>query len=367
MINIRYHIVSITAVFLALGIGVALGSTFLDRATVNLLDKNISSAETRIKDTKAENDRLSHDLAEAQARDASLVQDAGQATTLADVPVVVVVASGVEQKVVDGVRTVLAHNGADLRGTLQLRKGMRFDGDVDESVAAAVGKDPSRRGATKAAVYKALDKALLAAGAESTSGKGGGTGSTTTTSTTAPGTTTQPGVSTTVPAATTTTTTKPSSSTNSPDGEQPAIVTALLDADYLRLTPGPGSSADDPILETTGYRFVFVSGPGLDPADDAALVDLLPATGRALPAVIVSKSQPDPADTTDANAEPVASSAVAKVRTSAVLAGLYNTVDDVETYSGLVAMVETLEGIGTAAPGHYGQGDGATSILPPAS
>ena len=31
MINLRYHIVSITAVFLALGIGTALGGTFLDR------------------------------------------------------------------------------------------------------------------------------------------------------------------------------------------------------------------------------------------------------------------------------------------------------------------------------------------------
>ena len=53
MINIRYHIVSITAVFLALGIGVALGSTFLDRVTVNVLDDQISSAENRIRETNA--------------------------------------------------------------------------------------------------------------------------------------------------------------------------------------------------------------------------------------------------------------------------------------------------------------------------
>jgi hypothetical protein len=33
MINLRYHIVSITAVFLALGIGLAFGAAFIDRAT----------------------------------------------------------------------------------------------------------------------------------------------------------------------------------------------------------------------------------------------------------------------------------------------------------------------------------------------
>ena len=37
MINFRFHIVSLTAVFLALGIGLMLGTTFLDTATVDSL------------------------------------------------------------------------------------------------------------------------------------------------------------------------------------------------------------------------------------------------------------------------------------------------------------------------------------------
>ena len=37
MINLRYHIVSIVAVFLALGIGVLMGSTIVDRAIVSTL------------------------------------------------------------------------------------------------------------------------------------------------------------------------------------------------------------------------------------------------------------------------------------------------------------------------------------------
>ena len=43
MINLRYHIVSLTAVFLAIGIGLTLGSTFLDRATVDNLNGQLDS------------------------------------------------------------------------------------------------------------------------------------------------------------------------------------------------------------------------------------------------------------------------------------------------------------------------------------
>ena len=56
MINLRYHIVSLIAVFLALGIGVAMGSTFLDRATVDNLNGQLeaSSSASASRDTEIE-------------------------------------------------------------------------------------------------------------------------------------------------------------------------------------------------------------------------------------------------------------------------------------------------------------------------
>ena len=42
MINLRYHIVSVVAVFLALGIGLALGSTFVDSILVNELEDQVN-------------------------------------------------------------------------------------------------------------------------------------------------------------------------------------------------------------------------------------------------------------------------------------------------------------------------------------
>ena len=50
MINLRYHIVSIVAVFLALGIGLALGSTFVDSILVNELKDQVDEFEIEHQD-----------------------------------------------------------------------------------------------------------------------------------------------------------------------------------------------------------------------------------------------------------------------------------------------------------------------------
>ena len=54
MIKLRTHIISLTAVFLALGIGLMLGSTFLDRTFVDALDAQVKSLNGRLEDRTAE-------------------------------------------------------------------------------------------------------------------------------------------------------------------------------------------------------------------------------------------------------------------------------------------------------------------------
>ena len=63
VINLRYHIVSITAVFLALGIGLAFGAAFIDRATVDQLERNLNRIESentrpRERERASSSDRL---------------------------------------------------------------------------------------------------------------------------------------------------------------------------------------------------------------------------------------------------------------------------------------------------------------------
>ncbi len=60
MINFRYHIVSLTAVLLALGIGLMLGTTFLDQATVDALKDRQAELESDVRRT---NDRNSDQAA----------------------------------------------------------------------------------------------------------------------------------------------------------------------------------------------------------------------------------------------------------------------------------------------------------------
>ena len=45
MINFRFHLVSLVAVFLALGLGILVGSTVIDQGIVNRLDSEINHVQ----------------------------------------------------------------------------------------------------------------------------------------------------------------------------------------------------------------------------------------------------------------------------------------------------------------------------------
>ena len=162
MINIRYHIVSITAVFLALGIGVALGSTFLDRATVNVLDRNITSAEKGIKETNAENARLNGQLEDSKERDTSLIVVGSESLLsdqLKDVPVLVIAAPGVDRGDRDALSTIIERSGADYRGTVELSDKLAFSGDVDVDLASDLDVSQADAATLKTAVTREVTDA----------------------------------------------------------------------------------------------------------------------------------------------------------------------------------------------------------------
>lgn len=58
MINFRYHVVSLVAVFLALAVGIVMGSTVIDRAIVDGLRNRIDTANKNTEEKRAENDQL---------------------------------------------------------------------------------------------------------------------------------------------------------------------------------------------------------------------------------------------------------------------------------------------------------------------
>ena len=148
MINLRYHIVSIVAVFLALAIGVVMGTSFLSKATVDQLKTQIRRAETGIDRTKAENRRLQRDLERISDRQQVLTQQGSPVlfrNQLSGVPVLIIASAGVDQSSLDTLRNALANSSADFKGTLILTDKLKLEGDGPTKMSETLGITPTDR------------------------------------------------------------------------------------------------------------------------------------------------------------------------------------------------------------------------------
>lgn len=123
MINFRYHVVSLVAVFLALGLGVLMGSSFISEGTVKLL----RNAQRSLEKT---NDRLKKDLREADGtlgalnEYASFAKDPVIRGTLANRPVVIASSPNTPEEMIKAVAATLSNAGARIEGSLRLDEGL---------------------------------------------------------------------------------------------------------------------------------------------------------------------------------------------------------------------------------------------------
>ena len=119
MIDFRYHLVSIVAVFLALAVGIVLGSTELRGAAFTALDRTSSALSAKLNAADAENSALQQevngDRAFAQAAEPVLL-----AHLLDGQRVVVITAPGAPAGVVNGITTALGDAGATVSGQVAL-------------------------------------------------------------------------------------------------------------------------------------------------------------------------------------------------------------------------------------------------------
>jgi hypothetical protein len=142
MISFRFHVVSITAVFLAIAIGVVVGTTYVDGAVVDGLRNRIDSVEQNLDDRKAENDRLESELGLAHSYiDASA--EFAVTDRLTDVPVLVVAARGVDEAAVARMGTLSRVAGAVSPGVVWVEPSWELDDDDERAdLAAIIGADP---------------------------------------------------------------------------------------------------------------------------------------------------------------------------------------------------------------------------------
>jgi len=139
MISFRFHVVSITAIFLAIAIGVVVGTTFIDRVTVNSLETRIDTVEHRADRAREENGRLESEL-ETTREALGLSAEYAVSGRLPDVPALVVAARGVEEDAVERTVVLARRAGGRVPGILWLEPRWGSEGEDDvEALSAIVG------------------------------------------------------------------------------------------------------------------------------------------------------------------------------------------------------------------------------------
>ena len=120
MIDFRYHLVSIVAVFLALAIGIVLGSTELQGPAFSLLDKTTSKLQSEL--GQVSNQR---DTAQQQATEGEMYAQAVEPTMLHNLltghRLLIVTEPGAQSSVVSGITAAAIHAGATVTGQINLQ------------------------------------------------------------------------------------------------------------------------------------------------------------------------------------------------------------------------------------------------------
>jgi Copper transport outer membrane protein, MctB len=383
MINLRYHIVSITAVFLALGIGVALGSTLIERATVDTLSGRLDEQSERLDRTDGENAQLRDELDVLAERQRQLTEQGASlyAGHLTGVPTVVLTTQGTDDELVALTQRSLRSAESDLYGTLRLTS--RWESlsqeevtDLAELLDRALVRGPQTRQAT----LEALAAELLAASQPAPAvdeippvdtptnpqepvgdGQGdaaGDTGSTTTASGAADGaeqaepSDEQPD-----------TTDEQAVSPGDGVGGTP-ILTGLIERGYVEFL-ADGSNVP---LPEFGARYVLVVDASTDVGVEDVVVPLVELMAEAVPAPLVVAEPLAEVETEEDEVQPpLAGPVVTAVRTDEDLALRVTTTDSPGVFIGQSAIVLGVADL-VADPtrvGQYGIAVGAVALLPP--
>jgi Copper transport outer membrane protein, MctB len=149
VINFRYHVVSIVAVFLALAIGIVLGSTELRGTAFNALTRTSNTLNNELNAKKAQvsalNQLVNADEAFAQAAEPQLLHG-----LLAGQRVVLVSAPGAPGPVVSGLTSALRLAGATVTGQVSLQPKLLDASQSNQNFLAQLAVQLSPAGAQPA-------------------------------------------------------------------------------------------------------------------------------------------------------------------------------------------------------------------------
>jgi Copper transport outer membrane protein, MctB len=314
MINFRFHLVSLIAVFLALGLGILVGSSVVDQVIVDRLHREISGLRHESNQRRTDINTLKDQVSKLNDSLAATAPYAVQ-QRLEGVPVALVAERGVDANAVKQVNDMLRTAGAIVPSVVWLDDAWRLDDakrlqDLQTLVGAS-----GTAAATRAAALRKLAARL----AEPTLAVH-----------------------------------KSSSSTD--------VLKQFEDAGFV--TVSDANSRQVATLPTTATRALVVTGTDSDLGGTDSLVQLVRALVASKVPTVVGEVYDDH---TSSNATTSRGDAVAPVRGDSVLKKSVSTLDDAELLQGQVSAALALEQIANGTVGQYGYGRGASAVLPPPS
>jgi Copper transport outer membrane protein, MctB len=142
LISFRYHIFTIVAIFLAVGIGLLFGTSVVQPALIRDLRRQTQQLTSDLKDTRAEVSRLQGEVANLQASGDILSSlDPG---TLADYPVIILTHEGVDPHLLSQTRQALAEARVKLVAVLAITDHLALRDQRDRAALAQIlGMSPS--------------------------------------------------------------------------------------------------------------------------------------------------------------------------------------------------------------------------------
>ncbi len=160
MINFRFHLASLIAIFLALALGVVVGAGVIDRGVVDTLNGRLDSVESQANRIQGENDVLRGEVAELTDAIGAMECPAVNNTMLAE-DVGIVAVRGVDDARVKDTIAAATCGGGTVTGTLWLEDkwALANDDDVAE-MAQAVGSSSKRKETVRTAAWKQLVERL---------------------------------------------------------------------------------------------------------------------------------------------------------------------------------------------------------------
>ncbi|HMG25221.1 MAG TPA: copper transporter [Acidimicrobiia bacterium] len=310
MINFRFHIVSLIAVFLALALGIVMGATVVNRAIVDRLNSRIDTVEDNANKRKTESDQLRGQVGQLnQYIDGT--KNFAIAGRLDGVSLTTIATRGVNGDAVKQTVELAQQAGARAPGIIWLEEKLTLsDPNALRDLGELLGRPGQNAKTTREDAWNALASRLATGSGTAANGRD--------------------------------------------------VLNALADAGFISFEP-VGDQGDTFSAASFGggdARVLLIDGPNGQVSANEVLAPLSTALASNRFQLVAGEVF----DEKDGG--PKRGATLAPVRDSDQLKQAVSTVDDLDVVEGRVATVLALADLGRNVVGQYGYGAGATKSAP---